>query len=262
MDDVEGARTFAVAGATYDAFMGRYSLPLSELFADAAGVTRGTALDVGCGPGALTGVLVSRLGPEAVRGCDPSPSFLEACRARYPGVVLETGRAEALPFPDDVVDATLAQLVLHFVSEPVQAAAEMARVTRPGGTVAACVWDAVDGMEVLRAFWDAASSVAEVPAEAQTHPFGRPGEVVELFAGAGLEEVVESALDVATTYASFEELWNGFLGGVGPAGAYCVSRSEQDRARLREALFARCGSPPGPLRLAARARCVVARVPA
>lgn len=263
MDDVEGARTFAVQGATYDAYMGRYSVPLAEQFADAAGVAPGSsALDVGCGPGALTGVLVARLGPSAVFACDPSPPFCEACAARHPGVVVQPGRAEAIPFEDDVVDHVLAQLVLHFVSDPVAAAREMARVARPGGTVAACVWDFEGGMEMLRAFWDAASSVAEdVPDEARTLRFGRQGEIAELFDATGLEDVVESTLGVTSTYASFDELWNGFLAGVGPAGAYCVSRGEQDRARLRRALYDRCGAPGGPLTLGARARCAVARVP-
>ena len=263
MVEVEGARTFAVAGRTYDAFMGRYSLPLAELFADAAGVSAGaTALDVGCGPGALTGVLVSRLGSGAVYACDPSPPFRDACAERYPGAVVELGRAESIPFGERVVDHALAQLVLHFVSDPVRAANEMARVARPGGTVAACVWDFAEGMELLRAFWDAALSVdPDAPDEARTLRFGRPGEIAELFASVRLDDVVESTLGVASTYASFDELWNGFLGGVGPAGAYCLSLSDADRDRLRVALFARCGSPDGPLTLHAVARCAVARVP-
>ena len=263
MVEVEGARTFAVAGRTYDAFMGRYSLPLAELFADATGVsTGGTALDVGCGPGALTGVLVSRLGPNAVCACDPSPSFRDACAARHPGAVVKLGRAESIPFEDDIVDHALAQLVLHFVSDPARAATEMARVVRPGGTVAACVWDFADGMEMLRAFWDAALSIdPKAPDEARTLRFGRPGEIAELFASVKLADILESTLGVASTYASFDELWNGFLAGVGPAGAYCVSLSDADRERVRAALFVRCGSPDGPLTLYAVARCAIARVP-
>ncbi|WP_380167885.1 class I SAM-dependent methyltransferase [Jannaschia sp. R86511] len=264
MDHVEGARTFSVAGSAYDSFMGRYSVPLGELFADEAGVAAGaTALDLGCGPGALTEVLASRLGPDAVYACDPSPPFRDACAARLPGVVVTLGRAEAIPFADDTVDHALAQLVLHFVSDPSRAATEMARVTRPGGTVAACVWDFADGMEMLRAFWDAALSVdPHAPDEARTLRFGRPGEIAELFASVALEDVAESTLSVASTYASFDELWNGFLAGIGPAGAYCVSLDDEDRERLRAALFQRCGSPDGPLRLGALARCAVARVPA
>lgn len=263
MDDTEGARTFAVAGTTYDSFMGRYSVGLAPGFADAAGVSAGdTALDVGCGPGALTGILVSRLGPDAVYACDPSPPFREACATRHPGVVVKLGRAESIPFEDQVVDHALAQLVLHFVSDPRRAATEMARVVRPGGNVAACVWDFANGMEMLRQFWDAALSIdPDAPDEAQVLRFGRPGDIAELFSSVDLEDVVESTLNVASTYASFDELWNGFLAGVGPAGAYCVSLGDGDRARLRSALFVRCGSPDGPFTLGAVARCAVARVP-
>lgn len=263
MDDTEGARTFAVAGSAYDSFMGRYSSALAEGFADAAGVSTGDrALDVGCGPGALTGVLVSRLGPDAVYACDPSPSFRDACEARHPGVVVKLGRAESIPFEDQIVDRALAQLVLHFVSDAERAAIEMARVVRPGGTVAACVWDFADGMEMLRHFWDAALSIdPEAPDEARVLPFGRPGEIAELFASVDLEDVRESTLSVRSTYASFDELWGGFLSGVGPAGAYCVALGEEHRQRLRSALFTRCGSPEGPFTLGAVARCAVARVP-
>lgn len=263
MDDTEGARTFAVAGDTYDSFMGRYSVDLAPAFADAAGVSAGDrALDVGCGPGALTGILASRLGPDAVYACDPSPPFRDACAARHPGVVVKLGRAEAIPFEDQLVDHALAQLVMHFVSDPRQAATEMARVVRPGGNIAACVWDFANGMEMLRLFWDAALSIdPDAPDEAQVLRFGRPGEIAELFSSVALEDVVESTLSVASTYASFDELWNGFLAGVGPAGAYCMSLGDGDRERLRSALFVRCGSPDQPFTLGAVARCAVARVP-
>lgn len=263
MDQVEGARTFAVAGGTYDSFMGRYSLDLAEGFCDAAGVAPGsTALDVGCGPGALTGALVARLGASAVYACDPSPSFRDECAARHPGVVVKLGRAESVPFETASVDHAMAQLVLHFVSEPQHAAREMARVVRPGGCVSACVWDFDDGMEMLRCFWDAALSIdPDAPDEARTLRFGRPGEIVELFASAGLEHIVESTLSVASTYATFDELWNGFLAGIGPAGSYCISLSDEDRARLGAALFARLSSPTGPFTLGAVARCAVGRVP-
>lgn len=263
MDQVEGARTFAVEGTTYDSFMGRYSLGLAERFADAAGVAPGDrALDIGCGPGALTGVLVSRLGAGAVYACDPSPSFRDECAARHPGVVVEAGRAESLPFGADTVDHALAQLVFHFVSRPHDAAREMMRVVRPGGRVSACVWDFDEGMEMLRGFWDAALAIdPDAPDEARTLRFGRPGEIAELFASVGLEDVVESTLSTASAYETFDELWSGFLAGVGPAGAYCASLSERDRSRLRTELFARFGSPPGPFTLGAVARCAVGRVP-
>lgn len=263
MDAVQGAGTFAVAGATYDAFMGRYSVRLADRFADAAGVTAGqTCVDVGCGPGALTSVLVDRLGAGAVSACDPSPTFIDACAARHPGVRVQRGRAEELPFESDGFDHAMAQLVLHFVVEPERAAREMARVVHPGGLVSACVWDFDDGMEMLRGFWDAALAIdPDAPDEARTLRFGRPGEIAALFATAGLEDVVESTLRVASEYRSFDELWTGFLAGVGPAGAYCVALADGDRHRLRAELFRRFGSPHGPFTLGAVARCAVGRVP-
>ncbi|HEX4978445.1 MAG TPA: class I SAM-dependent methyltransferase [Acidimicrobiales bacterium] len=243
--------------------MGRYSLPLAPLFADAAGVGAGdSTIDVGCGPGALTGVLVARLGAASVYACDPSPPFCEECAARYPGVVVRRGPAEAIPFETATADHAMAQLVLHFVSEPDAAAREMARVVRPGGSVAACVWDFDEGMEMLRAFWDAALSIdRDAPDEARVLRFGRPGEIAELFAGAQLEDIEESTLSVASPYSSFDELWNGFLAGVGPAGSYCVSLRDAERDLLRSALFARLGSPSGPFTLEAVARCAVGRAP-
>jgi len=175
---------------------------------------------------------------------------------------VELGRAESIPFESDSADHAMAQLVLHFVSEPEQAAGEMARVVRPGGTAAACVWDFDGGMEMLRGFWDAALAIdPDAPDEARTLRFGRPGEIAALFATAGMSDIVESTLCVTSTYASFDELWAGFLAGVGPAGAYCVALPDADRNRLRTQLFARFGSPAGSFSLDAIARCAVGRVP-
>lgn len=263
MDHVDGAKNFAVSGSAYDSFMGRYSNALADEFADAAGVRPGqTAVDVGCGPGALTRVLVERLGPSAVSACDPSPGFVAECAARLPGITVEQGRAEMIPFEADRFDHALAQLVLHFVSEPERAATEMARIVRPGGVIAACVWDFDRGMEMLRGYWDAALAIdPEAPDEARTLRFGRPGEIAELFETARLADITESTLQVSSTYRSFEELWEGFLAGVGPAGAHCLALSDEDRGRLRAELFRRFGSPDGEFTLGALARCVVARVP-
>lgn len=263
MDDVEGARTFGVAGETYDSFMGRYSRPLADQFADAAGLQRGhTAVDIGCGPGALTGVLVDRLGIDAVAACDPASGFVAECAVRHPGVRVELGRAESIPFETGGFDHAMAQLVLHFVSDPARAAIEMMRVVRPGGCVSACVWDFDEGMEMLRCFWDAALEIdPAAPDEAQRLRFGRSGEIAQLFESAGMVDVVESTLRVSSSYAGFDELWNGYLAGVGPAGAYCSSLTDDDRRRLRRALFGRVGEPTGSITLGALARCAVARTP-
>ncbi len=264
METPEGARSFLTSGTAYDGFMGRYSRPLADVFADAVGVSRGqTALDVGCGPGALTAVLVERLGTDAVFACDPSAPFVAECAARHPGVDVRLGRAEALPFDDGRFDVALAQLVLHFVTDPEHAAVELRRVVRSGGVVAACVWDFAEGMEMLRHFWDAALTVdPNAPDEGRTLRFGRQGEIVELFLGAGLDDVAETTLHVSTQYDSFDQFWGGFLAGVGPAGAFCVALSDESRAALRQELFRRVGSPEGSFTLRAMARCAHGRVPA
>ncbi len=246
MKPVAGAATFHRTGAVYDAYMGRYSESLAPVFADWAKVTAGqSALDVGCGPGALTGVLAERLGAAAVLACDPSEPFVEECRVRHPGVDVRLGHAEKLPCGDASQDVVLAQLVLHFISDPKAAAREMRRVLRPGGTVAACSWDFTHGMEMLRHFWDAAESLDPVARDVAALRFGREGELAELFADAGFEQ---------TTDASYDELWSGFLAGIGPAGNHAVRQSPEKQDALRKALFEKVGSPEGSFELRAVAR--------
>lgn len=262
MREVPGARTFATSGDAYDSFMGRYSRSLAPLFADTVRIAPGqSVLDVGCGPGALTAELVTRLGNEAVSALDPSPSFVEACAERFPEIEVRLGRAEEIPFPDDTFDVALSQLVMHFVSDPAAAIGELRRVVRPGGSIAACVWDFVEEMEMLRAFWDAAVAVdADAPDEARTLRFGGPHELADLFVTEGLSDVRESSLAVTATYAGFDELWDGFLAGIGPAGAYCVSLTDTDREAVRSGLFDRVGSPAGRFELHATARSASGRL--
>ena len=246
---------FQGSGEAYDRFMGRYSTPLAVAFADAAGIEASRrALDVGCGPGALTSELVRRLGAESVAAVDPSESFVEACRRRNPGVDVRVGRAEELPYANEQFSAALAQLVLHFVSDPDATVHEMQRVVQSGGTVAACVWDFGGGMTMLRLFWDAARAIdPAAPDEAEIRPFGRDGEIAELFVTAGLRDVTSGALDVEAGYADFDDFWTPFLTGTGPAGVYCAALDDESRLRLREDLRGRLGSPPGPFTLTARA---------
>jgi SAM-dependent methyltransferase len=261
MEPAEGSRSFVTSGDAYDLFMGRYSRALAAPFADAAGVVAGqSVLDVGCGPGALTGVLVERLGIESVWAVDPSPPFVAECQARHPGVDVRLGRAEALPFDDETFDRVLAQLVLHFVTDPESAAAEFRRVLRPGGVAAACVWDFGDGMEMLRHFWDAALAVdPTAPDEARVLRFGAPGEIASLFEAAGFEDIEETSLAVGSTYTQFEELWSGFLAGIGPAGSYCASLHGEQRNEVRDEFFVRVGSPERQFSLSALARCARGR---
>lgn len=263
MDSVDGARSFLATGQAYDSFMGRYSRPLASEFTDTAGVIPGqSALDVGCGPGALTGVLVDRLGAGSVSAVDPSPPFVAECSARHPGITIRQGQAEAIPFGDASFDCVLAQLVLHFVTDPGQAASEFLRVLRPGGIAAACVWDFAEGMQMLRLFWDAALQIdPAAPDEAQTMRFGREGEIAQLLVSAGFRDVTETTLDVHSVYLEFEELWSGFLAGIGPAGTFCLSLTEEQRGALRAELFHRLGSPTGAFSLAAKARCAYGHSP-
>jgi SAM-dependent methyltransferase len=226
---------FDVAGEAYDRFMGRYSLLLSPQLADLAGVNGGQrVLDVGCGPGALTAELVTRLGPEALSAVDPSEPFVAAARARNPGVDVLQASAEQLPFPDDAFDAALAQLVVHFMSDPVAGLAEMARVTRPDGVVAACVWDHGGGRGPLSLFWEAARELdPEIDDESQLAGV-REGHLAELFEAAGLHEIEETALSANLEHPSFEEWWEPFTLGVGPAGSFVAGLDAERQAELRE----------------------------
>jgi ubiquinone/menaquinone biosynthesis C-methylase UbiE len=154
---VPGAETFRASADAYDRLVGRYGPQLASALIGFAGVEPGMrALDVGCGPGALTGALADRLGAAHVHAADPSEPFVEACRERNPGVDVVLAPAEALPFADRTFDAVLSQLVVNFMRDPEAGVREMARVTRPGGVVASCVWDYAGEMTLLRAFWDAA----------------------------------------------------------------------------------------------------------
>ena len=265
MEPVEGARSFQQSGDAYDAYMGRYSRQLAPAFADLVGAARGhRVVDIGCGPGALTGVLVERLGVDGVTACDPSPSFVADCAARHPGLDVRTERAEDLPFGDDQFDAAMAQLVLHFVSDPAAAAGEMRRVVRPGGVVAACTWDSgSDGMDLLRHFWAAALRVdPSAPSETGSLRFGGPGEMTDLFAAAGLVDLTETTIRVSSTYPTFDELWSTYLLGIGPAGQWCTAQSDEVRDRVRTELLDVLGTPAGPITLSGMARAATGRVPA
>jgi SAM-dependent methyltransferase len=243
---------FDVAADAYDRFMGRYSLLLSPQLANLAGVRKGhRVLDVGCGPGALTAELVRRLGPAAVAAVDPSQPFVAAARSRYPRVNVQQASAEQLPFPDESFDAALAQLVVHFMSDAVAGLAEMARVTRRGGVVTACVWDHAGGRGPLSLFWQAARELdPDVHDESQLAG-AREGHLVELFEAAGLHEIEESTLSASLEHASFDEWWEPYTRGVGPAGSYVAGLDAERRVDLHE----RCRTllPDGPFVLTALA---------
>src|SRR5213080_2213510 len=187
---------FDVSGDAYDRFMGRYSRELAPVFADFAEIgLAGTVVDVGCGSGILTEELAGRLGAENVAAVDPSP-LVEACAERVPGADVRKGAAEALPWPEGSFDAALAQLVLHFLDDPVAGLAEMRRVVHPGGVVAGCSWNFAE-MQLLHTFWQAARTF--VPGtQAETAGVASLEEFGELASRAGLEEVDAAPLDVSS----------------------------------------------------------------
>ena len=244
--------SFAVGADAYDRFMGRYSVPLAPLLADFAAVAAGQrVLDVGCGPGALTAELVTRLGPDAVSAVDPSETFVVAARERYPGVGVRRASAQQLPFANDEFDAALAQLVVHFMAHPVVGLREMARVTRKEGVVAACVWDHAGGRGPLSLFWQAARELDPGVEDESQLAGAREGHLAQLFQAAGLHDIEESALSVDVEHPSFEEWWEPFTLGVGPAGGHAAGLEAKQQAKLRERCHAMLPAPP--FVLAARA---------
>jgi ubiquinone/menaquinone biosynthesis C-methylase UbiE len=254
---VRDAETFFASADAYGRFVGRYSTALAEVLVDFAPVERGMrALDVGCGPGALAAVLAGRLGASNVSAVDPSEPFVEACRARLPGVDVRVAGAEELPFAADTFDAVLSQLVVNFLDDAEAGVREMTRVARSGGVVASCVWDYGDGMTLLRAFWDAAREVEPKRAavsDESTMRWSGDGELAELWSAVGLADVRFGALVVSAEYENFEDLWSPFPTGVGPAGAFAKSLDEEKRAALRESLRRRLSVGDEPFELSARA---------
>ena len=249
--------SFDVSGNAYDRFMGRYARELAPAFADFAGVREGTVVDVGCGSGILTEELARRVGAENVAAADPSP-LLEACRERVPGADVRPGTAEALPWPEDSFDAALAQLVLHFLDDPVVGLKEMRRVTRPGGVVAASTWN-FPQMPLLRTFWESARDLRP-DAPAETQRFETLDELAAIGRSAGLEEVETAPLDVSIRYESFSQLWSTFELGVGPAGEFYASLPEAGREAVRDEYHRRLGNPEGSFDLPAQAWALRGRV--
>jgi SAM-dependent methyltransferase len=244
--------SFEVAADAYDRFMGRYSVPLAPQLADLAAVAVGQrVLDVGCGPGALTTELVGRLGPASVTAVDPSEPFVAAARERHPGVDVERASAEDLPFPDDAFDGALAQLVVHFMADPVAGLHEMARVTREHGVVAASVWDHGGGQGPLSVYLEAVREL-DPEIEGESNLAGaREGQLTKLFEAAGLHEIEETQLTVSVEHPTFEDWWEPYTLGVGPAGSHVAGLDEARREQLRE--LCREKLPAAPFVLTSRA---------
>jgi SAM-dependent methyltransferase len=261
----EGIGDLRTSAEAYDRHIGRYGPALGLALIEAANVSAGQrALDVGCGPGALTAALSGVLGPDHVTAIDPSEPFVEACARRHPGVDVRMASAEALPFADHSFDVTLAQLVLNFMSDPRAGVGEMRRVTRPGGVVAAAVWDYAGEMTILRRFWDAAVSVDPDAADrdaGRSMPCCTPAELEGLWRDAGLREPAISAIVVDAEYGDFEDLWQSLEHGSGPSAAHAASLPPDRRAQVRDELRRRLDVGEAPFQLAARAWCVVGTAP-
>lgn len=260
MDD--GAATFRTPAEAYDRHIGRYGAELAQALIAAAGVRPGQrVLDVGCGPGALTHELVGMLGAAQVAAVDPSAPFAEACARRLPGVRVEVAGAESLPFEDGAFDAALAQLVVNFMRDAEAGVREMRRVTRPGGTVAAAVWDYAGEMTILRRFWDAAVALDPEAAalDEGRMPYCAPEPLRELWSAAGWQDVRVEAVVAGADYDGFEDLWAPLELGVAPSGAYVASLPEGGRRALKDELRARLDVDDAPFRLTARAWVVTGR---
>jgi SAM-dependent methyltransferase len=228
---------FDVTATAYGRFMGRFSEPLGLHFLDLVGVRQGQrALDVGCGAGALTSALVTRLGSDAVTAVDPSEPFVDAVRERCPGVDVRLAPAEALPFAASTFDLALAQLVVHFMSDPVLGLREMARVAAPGGTVAANVWDHGGDRGPLSVFWQAARDLDPQAPDESDYAGVHDGDLARLFGLAGMTGATSTALEIEVAHTGLDDWWEPYTLGVGPAGAYVASLDPDARA----ALLARC----------------------
>jgi SAM-dependent methyltransferase len=254
------------AGDLYEPYVGRWSRLVAKEFLDWLEVPGGKDwLDVGCGTGALTQSILDHAKPESVRGIDPSRGFVEHAKQHItdPRASFQVGDAQSLPVPEEHVDAAVSGLVLNFVTQPEQAAAEMARVTRDGGVVAAYVWDYAGKMEMLRSFWDAVVTLdtgATAIDEGNRFPICRPEPLQELFANAGLRGVETRSIDVPTRFKDFDDFWSPFLGGQGPAPSYAAALDHERQTILRD--FIRSQLPirkDGSIHLIARAWAVRGR---
>lgn len=250
---------FDVDPDAYGRFMGRFSEPLARELVRLLDLRTGLrGLDVGCGPGALTTPLVALLGVDHVVAVDPSATFVQAVRDRLPGLDARVGSAENLPFDDGAFDVVLAQLVVHFMEDPVAGLREMRRVAAAGGRVAASVWDMAGGAGPLELFWRSARDLDPTVTAETELPGVAEGQLRGLFTAAGMQETISTALTVRVRFRSFEEWWDPFTLGVGPAGRHVA---ELDATR-RSALRARCAdlAGPAPFEVSGTAWCVMASV--
>lgn len=232
------------AGKLYEPYVGRWSRLIAKEFLTWLDFPPGRNwLDVGCGTGALTEMILQHAQPNSVHAVDTAADFLEHAKAQIadPRATFEIADAQSLPVKSARFDAAASGLVLNFVPRPELAVREMARALQGGGVVAVYVWDYAEKMELMRHFWDAA--VALNPAaldldEGRRFPICRPDALLDLFSKCGLDQVEVRPIDIRTNFRDFDDYWSPFLGGQGPAPGYAMSLSEGRRARLREKIRA------------------------
>jgi SAM-dependent methyltransferase len=261
MDNKPGVDTW-LSGNPYERYVGRWSRLVAPRFLSWLGVpTARRWLDVGCGTGALSSAIVQTCAPASVLGIDPSEGFLDRAREQLAGrAVFQRAAASEIPLDGAAVDATVSALVLNFVPDGLAALREMARVTAAGGTVGAYVWDYAGKMDLMRLFWDAAVELdpgASKLDEGLRFPLCRPEPLSELFTRAGLQEVAVSGIEIDTRFVDFDDYWQPFLGGQGPAPTYAMSLDDAARTRLRDRIRSRMPlAPDGSAALVARAWAV------
>jgi SAM-dependent methyltransferase len=249
-------------GSPYEQYVGRWSRRVAPPFVEWLGIPAGRRwLDVGCGTGALCAAILDQCSPSSVTGVEPSEGFLKAAAQNLAGrAQLHQGSATAIPLADSAVDVVVSGLVLNFVPDQRAGLVEMARVAVNGGRIAAYVWDYAGKMELMRYFWDAAVALNPDAAkmdEGVRFPLCHPQAIEELFRDAGLNEVAVKSIDVPTPFANFDDYWQPFLGGQGPAPAYAMSLDEVARARLRDRIRERLPiAADGSISLIARAWAV------
>jgi SAM-dependent methyltransferase len=249
-------------GSPYERYVGRWSRQVAPKFLSWLNVPAGRKwLDVGCGTGALCAAILDHCAPASVAGVEPSEGFLKTAKDNLANrASLHQGSATQIPLGDASVDVVVSGLVLNFVPDPRAGLAEMARVTGKGGRIAGYVWDYAGKMELMRHFWDAAVALDPAAAkldEGPRFPLCHPDALEKLFAGAGLKDVAVAPIDIPTPFTSFDDYWQPFLGGQGPAPAYAMSLDEPARARLRERIRERMPTKAdGAISLIARAWAV------
>jgi SAM-dependent methyltransferase len=229
-------------GIAYEKFMGRWSALVARKFLHWLAVPPASSwLDVGCGTGSLTRLILETQQPGKIISVDPSEEFISHAQHTIsdPSVTFKIGQAQSLELDSNSVDAVVSGLVLNFVPQPEDAISEMLRVTRPGGTIGIFIWDYSEGMQMLRYFWDAAAALdakAHALDEGVRFPLCRQGQLEALVRETGMKQVQSTAIEVETIFRDFDDYWEPFLGNVGPAPNYTMSLDTKDRSKLEHRL--------------------------